>query len=125
MVGTHDVVADQELLVELLGRPDLRLLDLYVAIRIRLILHTQPHQLNHLLTQFDDAYRFSHVEHEDITTLNHGPGLDHELDRLGHRYNVAIDLRMSDRHRSPITNLLKEQEHSRPGQGQHIAESSH
>ncbi len=125
VLGAGDVIADQELLVELLRRTQPRIRDLDIAVRMLLIAHRHAHQVNHAPRQIADTHGLAHVEHEDLAPIGHGAGLDDELSRLGDGHEIADHLRVSDGHRPSRLDLLVEQgDHGARG-GEHVAESHH
>src|SRR5580698_1996560 len=108
-----DVVADQELLVELLRRPQSRIGDLDIAVWVLLIPHGHAHEMNHALRQIADAHGLAHIEHEYFAALGHRPGLDDQLRRLRDGHEVANDFGVSDGYRTTRLDLLIEERNHR------------
>ncbi len=76
-----------------------------------------------LLGQVEDAHRLAHVEDEDLAALAHGPGLQHELRRLRDGHEVALHVRVGDRHRPAVGDLVPEDRDHRAGRAEHVAEA--
>ena len=70
--GTHVLGLRTEDLMQLLAGPQPRVHDVDPTARL----------LDQPASHVGDAHRLTHVEHEGLTALAHGTGLDHELHRL-------------------------------------------
>ena len=123
--GAGDIVADQQLLVELFRGTQAGVGNLDVPVGMLLVAHGQSHEIDHAPRQISDPHRLAHVEHEHIAALGHGAGLDDELRSLRDGHEVADHLRMRHGDRTAGFDLFIEQRHHRTGRGQHIAESHH
>ena len=89
---SRDVLADQQLLVQLLGGPQPGVHDLDVAVGVALVPHRQAHQTDHACGEIGDTHRLAHVEHEHVPALCHRARLQHQLRGLGDRHEVADDV---------------------------------
>ena len=69
---------------------------------------------NHSARKLDNANRFAHIQHKDVSARPHGTGLENQLSGLSNTHKVARDLWVSDRYRSPLFDLLSEKRHDRP-----------
>ncbi|MNZ53187.1 hypothetical protein D3C78_710580 [compost metagenome] len=133
LVGAHDhrvlggqhVVADQQLLVELLARAQAAELDGDVAVRLVLRAHAEAGEMHHLLRQLGDLHRLAHVQHEHVAACAHRAGLDHQLRRFRDGHEVAGDFRVGHGDRPAALDLLAEQRNHRAGRAQHVAETHH
>ena len=106
----------EQLLVQLLSRPDTREHDLDVLVR------TLPRHPDHVLGQLHDPHRLSHVQHTQIAILGHRPTVQHQTGRLRNTHEVPRHLRIRHRHRSARLDLLLEKRHHTPSAAQHIPE---
>ena len=103
-------------LVEPLARPDAGDLDRDVVVG------AQAGEADHLARQSEDRGRLAHVEEEDLATVGHGAGLQHEADRLRDGHEVPGHVLAGDRHRPPVEDLAKERRHDAAAAPQHVAE---
>src|SRR5262245_66340923 len=92
--GARDVIADQELLEQLLRGSQARELDLDVAVRIALVSYGEPREVDHAAREVRNADRLAHVEHEHVAALRHRTRLQEELGRLRYGHEVADDVGM-------------------------------
>src|SRR2546421_9260765 len=83
----------------------------------------QPRQSDGLFCQIQNAHRLTHIEDENLATLAHGTGLEHQLCRLWDRHEVAQHIRMGYRNRSTLTDLLAEDGNYRARRADHVAET--
>jgi len=78
---------------------------------------------HHRVGEVDDAYRFTHVEDEDVAAFCEGACLHHQLGRLLHSHEVPLDIRVGHQHRPAGLYLLLEHRHHAPARAQHVAEA--
>ena len=112
------LVGVEELLVELLARADADDLDRDVDVGL---VAGEP---DHVAREVEDLHRLAHLEHEDLA----GAGaevarLDHELDRLRDRHEVARHVGMGDRHRPALLDLRAEDRDDAARGGEDVAEA--
>ena len=89
MLGLGDVLAQQQLLVQLLAVAQADVLDGDIAVGMLGIAHLQAHQPDHGPGEVVDLHRLAHVEDEHVAAGGHGAGLDHERRSLRDRHEVA------------------------------------
>ena len=135
MAGRHrGLVAVEQLLDQLLARTQAGVADRHVLVR------PQPGKPDHLPRQIDDLHQPAHVEHEDAAVAQAGrsavaqagcdpgscraqhAGLQHQPDRLRHRHEVALHVRVRHRQRTATLELAPEQRHHRAVAAEHVAE---
>ena len=126
-------LAVEQFFGQLLARPQAREPDADGAGRRRRLAldHAQAGQADHLPRQVHDAHRLPHVQHEYAALpafrhragqAQHG-GLKNQADRLPHRHEEPLHLRMRDRQRPTPLQLAPEQRHHGAGAAQHVAEA--
>ena len=104
----------QHLLVELLTITQTRIFNLHV--------HGAT-QSDHALGQIGNLHRLTHIEDEDLSSLTHRTGLQHQLTGLGDEHEVAEDIRMRHGNRTTLSDLLTEQWNHRAIRAQHVSEA--
>src|SRR3990167_2837738 len=125
VLGSHYVVTDQQLFIQFFAGTQAGKLDGNVAMRILLRAHTQTRQVNHLLSQLDDSYGLSHIQHKYISPMAHGAGLDYQLRRFGDCHEVTGNLRVSHRQGSTRLDLSMEQRDHRTRRTKYVTETNH
>src|SRR6516225_9861165 len=125
MTGAGGVLADEQLLVELLATPEADIFDVDVAFGIVRVAHFEPGEADHGAGEIVDLHRRPHVEHEHLTAARHGAGLDHELGGFRDRHEVTNDFRVGDGQRAACLDLIAEALDHRARRIEHIAEAYH
>ncbi len=105
------------LLVELLSRAKTGVLDLDVDVRL------VAGQADQVLREVRDLDRAAHVKDEDLAAVRVGACQKDKADRLRDRHEVADDVRMGDRNRTALLNLLLEDRDDGTVGAQDVAEA--
>ena len=118
VVGLGEALLGHEFLfVELLAGAETSIFDLNVHIRL------QARKADHVAGQSVDLYRTSHVKDENLAPMGIGAGQHHEAHGLRNRHEVADNIRMGDRDRASLFNLLFENGNDGSVGAQDIAEA--
>src|SRR5690606_37209519 len=113
MSRTLRVIAYQQFLEKLFARPQSGIYNLNVAVRrIRSFL-LKPHQVDHLTGKVGYSYWFAYDQHVNLTPLTHAGSLKHQLAGFRNGLEVTDDIRMRNRYRHTITNLVSKKRHHR------------
>src|SRR5690606_38228608 len=103
VAGLVDVLlGGGKLLEELLARPNAREDDVDVLVR------PQTGETDEVDGEVEDLHGFAHVEDEDLAALAHASRLQDELAGLGDGHEIAAHLRVRDRDRPALLQLLAE-----------------
>src|SRR6185312_1660414 len=100
MAGAGRVLADQELLVQLLAAPQAHIFDGDITVGVSLVPHLESRQADHGAGKVVDLDRCPHLQHEHLSAACHGAGLNHKLGCFGDRHEIADHLRMGNGHGS-------------------------
>ncbi len=104
----------EDLLVELLAIAESGELDLDI---------TRSGKIDHTLCKVGNANGLAHIEDEDLASLAHGTGFEHQLAGLGDEHEVADDIGVRDGDRTATTNLLAEDRDDRTIAAQDVAKT--
>src|SRR5512139_1163907 len=69
----------------------------------------QSRKPDHKVREVNNSNGISHVEHENLTSLSHKSGFQHQLTSLGDGHEITGDFRMGDRNGATCLYLSGEQ----------------
>ena len=80
-------------------------------------------QLNHSLSQIRDAYRITHIEDIDFTTITHRTRFQNQFTSFWNKHEITDYIRMRYRDGTTVLDLLTENRNDRTIAAQHITEA--
>ena len=118
VVGFRKALFGHELLfIELLAGAEAGIDDFNIHIRL------EAGKADHVAGQGIDLHRGAHVQDEDLAPVGIGAGQHHEAHGLGDGHEVADDIRVGDRDRAALLNLLPEDGNDGTVGAQDVAET--
>src|SRR5260221_13618046 len=83
----------------------------------------QSAQPDHLNSEIDNFYRFSHIQHEDVAALSQCEGFQNQAHRFGNSHEKTRDLGMRYCHRTASGDLLGEGWDYAAGRAEHVSKA--